>query len=70
MKNNKDLSGYRVTIDWIEDLQLVKNVVSMINKRPIEINDLMKVFLDNPELLKINSKRHGKNLFLNLTKNN
>lgn len=53
---DKDLSYLRLTVDQEEDFILVKNIYEKIKKRPILLNDLIKLFGKEPELLKINSK--------------
>ena len=46
IKNPKNLSQLRWTIDKEEDLQLVRKIVSKIKKRPILMNDIIKLFED------------------------
>ncbi|KFM20101.1 Spore coat polysaccharide biosynthesis protein SpsF [Marine Group I thaumarchaeote SCGC AAA799-P11] len=52
--NSKDLSSFRWTVDEINDLNLVKILISKIQKRPILTNDILKILKDEPELIKIN----------------
>lgn len=54
--NSKDLSSFRWTVDEINDLKLVKILISKIQKRPILMNDIIKILKDEPELIKINKK--------------
>ena len=54
LENTKDLSHIRITLDHKEDLELIKQIISQINKNPILINDIMKLLSRNPELIKIN----------------
>jgi spore coat polysaccharide biosynthesis protein SpsF len=52
--NSEDLSSFRWTVDEMNDLKLVKILISKIQKRPILMNDIIKILKDNPELVKIN----------------
>ena len=54
LENTKDLSHIRITLDHKEDLELIKQIISQINKNPILINDIMNLLSRNPELIKIN----------------
>lgn len=54
VKNRKNLSSFRWTIDQLEDFILVKNIVSKINKRPILMNDILNLLSKEPELAIIN----------------
>jgi len=59
IKNSKDLSDFRWTVDTIEDLKLVRELISRIKKRPILMTDILEVFSNKPELIEIN-KNHIK----------
>lgn len=59
VRNPKDLSDLRWTVDRIEDLKLVKQLVSKIKKRPILMIDILDVLSKKPELIEIN-KNHIK----------
>ena len=59
VRNSKDLSDFRWTVDRIEDLKLVKELVSRIKKRPILMTDILEVLSSKPELIEIN-KNHIK----------
>ena len=52
--NREDLSSFRWTIDGVNDLKLVKILISKIQKRPILMNHIVKILKDEPELIKIN----------------
>ena len=52
--NSEDLSSFRWTVDEINDLELVKILISKIKKRPILMNDVLKILKNEPELVKIN----------------
>jgi spore coat polysaccharide biosynthesis protein SpsF len=66
IKNDNNFSNFRITIDWIEDLELIKNIISRIQIRPILMNHVIKLLEENRELIKINSNRLGHNPFLDL----
>ena len=54
MENDKNLSHLRWTLDMNEDLILIRKIVSKIKNRPILMNDILDLFLDEPELISIN----------------
>jgi spore coat polysaccharide biosynthesis protein SpsF len=55
IKNTKDLSFIRITLDRINDLKFIKFIISKIKKRPILMNDVLNFVTEYPESLKINS---------------
>ena len=50
LENTKDLSHIRITLDHKEDLELIKQIISQINKNPILINDIMKLLSRNQHI--------------------
>lgn len=52
--NSEDLSHMRWAIDRKEDLELVRKIVSRIQKRPILMNDIVNLLKNDLELIKIN----------------
>jgi spore coat polysaccharide biosynthesis protein SpsF (cytidylyltransferase family) len=50
----EDLSRYRWAVDRMEDLTLVRNIVSKIKKRPILMRDVLDLFKKEPHLVDIN----------------
>jgi spore coat polysaccharide biosynthesis protein SpsF len=54
IENSKNLSYLRWAIDRIDDLELVRLIVSKIKKRPILMKDIVDLFDKEPELIKIN----------------
>ena len=59
-EHTSNLSNLRYTVDFPEDLKLVKILVSKIKSRPIHLNHILNLFNSNPELLEIN-KNHEPN---------
>lgn len=57
VRYKEDISNLRWSIDRIEDLKLVKKIVSMIKQRPILLDNILELFLHHPELIEIN-KNH------------
>tara|TARA_Y100001936_G_scaffold208783_1_gene214468 strand:- start:8793 stop:9542 length:750 start_codon:yes stop_codon:yes gene_type:complete len=53
-ENEKNLSKFRYAVDRIEDLELVKILMSRIKKRPIILEDILKQFDTDPSLININ----------------
>ena len=57
--NSEDLSNFRWAVDRIEDLRLVREIVSRIHKSPILIKDILKLFKNEPSLMEINKQVDG-----------
>jgi len=55
VKNSIDLSHLRWVVDRAEDLELVRQLVSKIDKEPILMQDILEVFKSEPKLIEINS---------------
>ena len=55
--SKKDLSHFRLTLDYNEDLKLLRTIIKKISKRPILISDILSLFLEEPSLIEIN-KNH------------
>jgi len=54
--NDIDISDFRWTVDRIEDLELVKQIMLKIKKRPILTKDILKLIQKEPQLKEINNK--------------
>ena len=54
MINEKNLSFHRWTLDYKEDLELIRKIIQKINHRPILINDIILLFNKEPSLFEIN----------------
>ena len=54
--NEKNMSFHRWTLDYQEDLDLIRNIVSQIKNRPILMNDIINLFNHKPDIFKINKK--------------
>ena len=54
LKNSKNLSHIRITLDHTEDLELIKKIIFQINKRPILLHDILNLVTTQSDLLKIN----------------
>ena len=52
--SSKDFSNLRWTVDHKEDLDLIKEIIKKISKRPILMSDILKLFLKFPYLKEIN----------------
>ena len=53
-ENEKNISKFRYAVDRIEDLELVKILMSRIKKRPIVLEDILEQFNADPSLININ----------------
>ena len=56
----QNISNLRWTLDYEVDLKLIKIIVSKISKRPIHLEDILKLLKNEPNLIKIN-KNHKPN---------
>jgi len=54
IKNEKNISNFRYTIDKPEDLQLVKEIIKNISSRPILLQDIINLSKNKPEIFEIN----------------
>lgn len=54
IENLEKMDNLRWTLDRIEDYDLIKKIVSHIDKKPILIADILNLFSKQPELTKIN----------------
>jgi len=69
LKNQSDQSKFRITLDWIEDLELLRILVDKIKSRPILVHDVTTYLENNPNLLKINEGHHKEEGYLKSLKN-
>ena len=58
LKQENDWSKYRFTIDYPEDLQVVKFIIEELNRRNSfgSLNEVIEIIDANPDIKKINSK--------------
>ena len=54
MNNEKNLSFHRWTLDYKEDLELIRKIIQQINHRPILMNDIILLFNKEPSIFEIN----------------
>jgi spore coat polysaccharide biosynthesis protein SpsF (cytidylyltransferase family) len=69
-KHQEDLSYLRYTIDKIEDLKLVREIIKNISTRPIVIQDIIKLYKQKPEIFEINKNVKHDGYELSLKKDN
>ncbi len=60
VENDKDLSRFRWAVDTNDDLLLVKEIVSRIQKKPILTRDIIELFGKEPDLTNINKNVNRK----------
>jgi len=53
-ENSEDLKNIRITLDRKEDLILIRKIISKLSKKPILVNEIRDLFLNEPSLQKIN----------------
>ena len=54
IENKANLSFLRYTVDRIEDLQLVREIIKHIHERPVLLKHILELFKNKPEIFKIN----------------
>jgi len=54
IKNEENISNIRYTIDKLEDLQVVKEIIKNISTRPILFQDIIELQKNKPEIFEIN----------------
>ena len=54
IEHQENLSHLRYTVDKIDDLKLVKEIIKNISIRPILIQDVIKLYKQKPEIFEIN----------------
>ena len=54
--SKKNMSSHRWTLDYQEDLDLIRNIVKEIKNRPILMNDIISLFNKKPNIFEINKK--------------
>ena len=55
LKNSTDMSHLRWVVDRDEDLELVRQLISKIDKDPILMKDILELLTKEPELIQINN---------------
>jgi len=68
VKNKKNLSHLRYTVDKIEDIKLVKKITQNIISRPILIEDIIKLYQKIPQIFEINKNVKHDGYLLSLEK--
>lgn len=56
MKNTHDFSHLRWTVDHRNDLELVRQIVKKIKKRPILTSDILQLYKKEPEIFSLNKE--------------
>lgn len=60
--SNEDHSNLRLTLDTEEDLTLIKTVYEKLSSTPFGYNDILKLFMEMPQLAEINMHVEQKKL--------
>ena len=54
VQNDKNISSLRLTVDRMEDFELIKQILKNISINPIHLGDVLELFSRKPELIDIN----------------
>ena len=55
VENDTNISELRLTVDRIEDVKLIKQILNNISTSPIYLENVLELFSRKPELIKINN---------------
>ena len=69
IKNDSDQSKFRITLDWPEDLELLRIIVNKIKSRPILVGNVVNFLENNLNLLEINVGHDKEEGYLKSVKN-
>ncbi len=58
MVRGENLSHLRLTVDYNEDLKLVRKIAARISRRPILLDDILNMLQNEPDLIELN-KAHA-----------
>lgn len=69
VRNDQDLSAYRLTVDYPQDLEMVSKLCSLIRKDSFGLRDIMAALADHPELRELNAKfKRNEGMILDMQK--
>ena len=54
VENDTNISNLRLTVDRIEDFELIKEILNNISINPIHLENILELFSRKPELIEIN----------------
>lgn len=54
LKNHEDLTHLRYTVDRLEDMKVVQEILKNISSRPILLEDILNLYKTNPQIFEIN----------------
>ena len=57
IRQSKNLSHYRWSLDYENDMYLIREIIKRISSRPILMNDIIQLLEDNYELYQINKTK-------------
>ena len=57
IQQSKDLSHYRWSLDYENDMYLIREIIKRISSRPILMDDIIQLLEDNYELYRINKTK-------------
>jgi len=58
IQQSENLSHFRWSLDYENDVHLIREIIKRISNRPILINDIIQLLNNNPQLYKINKITH------------
>lgn len=64
LKNTTNVCGLHYSVDRKEDLDFVKLIYKKIHKRPILLDDIIKIIKEDPTMLEINKNTNSKEGYL------
>ena len=58
IRQSENLSHFRWSLDYENDMRLIREIIKRISNRPILVNDIIQLLDNNPQLYKINKITH------------
>mgnify|MGYP005647246793 FL=1 len=58
IQQSENLSHFRWSLDYENDMHLIREIIKRISNRPILLNDIIQLLDNNPQLYKINKITH------------
>lgn len=69
IENSQNTSSIRITVDYPQDLELVKRIASKIDSRPILLSDILNLYSEKPKMFELNNNHNANEGYLKSLEN-